>query len=61
MFNISFLAFTKVELWNLIVCIAVNGEKFQSRAMTLPFSDDAQYRTCLRYFHIIQCFKISYS
>ena len=33
--NISFLACTKVELWDPIVCIAVNGEKFQSRAMTL--------------------------
>ena len=31
MLNISFLACTKVELWDLIVCIAVNGEKFQSR------------------------------
>ena len=30
MFNISFLACTKVELWDLTVCIAVNGEKFQS-------------------------------
>ena len=30
MLNISFLACTKVELWDLIVCIAVNGEKFQS-------------------------------
>ena len=35
MLNISFQACTKVELWDLIVCIAVNGEKFQSRAMTL--------------------------
>ena len=35
MLNISFLACTKVELWNLIVCIAVKGEKFQSHEMTL--------------------------
>ena len=35
MLNISFLACTQVELWDLIVCIAVNGEKFQSRVMTL--------------------------
>ena len=35
MLNISFLACTKVELWDLTVCIAVNGEKFQGRAMTL--------------------------
>ena len=27
MLNISFLACTKVELWDLIVCIAVNGDK----------------------------------
>ena len=25
--NISFLACTKVEVWDLTVCIAVNGEK----------------------------------
>ena len=35
MLIISILACTKVELWDLIVCIAVNGEKFQSRAITL--------------------------
>ena len=35
--NISFLACTKVELWDLKVCIAVNGKKFQSRAVTLTF------------------------
>ena len=29
--NIGFLACTKVELWDLIVCIAVNGEKIPSR------------------------------
>ena len=27
MLNTSFLACTKVELWDLIVCIAVNGGK----------------------------------
>ena len=38
MLNISFLhcvACTKVQLWDLTVCIAVNGEKFKSGAMTL--------------------------
>ena len=35
MLNISFLACTKVELWDLTVCIAVNGENFHSRTMTL--------------------------
>ena len=35
MLNISFLACTKVELWDLTVCIGVNGEKFPSRTMTL--------------------------
>ena len=35
--NISFRACAKVELWDLIVCIAVKGEKFQSHAMTFTF------------------------
>ena len=38
MLNISFLACTKVELWDLNVRIALNGEKFQSRAMTLTLT-----------------------
>ena len=29
MLNISFLACTKVELWDLKVCIAVNGKNFK--------------------------------
>ena len=28
MLNITFLACTKVELWDLKLCIAVNGEKY---------------------------------
>ena len=35
MLNISLPACTKVELWDLTVCIVVNGEKFRSRAVTL--------------------------
>ena len=35
MLNISFLASTKVELQEMIVCIVVNGEKIQSPTMTL--------------------------
>ena len=35
MLNTSFLACTKVELWDLTVCIAINSEKFQSRTVTL--------------------------
>ena len=35
MLNISFQACTKVELWDLTVCNTVNGEKFQSPAVTL--------------------------
>ena len=34
MLNINFLACTKVELRDLTFCIAVNGEKFQSCAVT---------------------------
>ena len=33
--NINFLAWTKVELWDLTVCIVVNGEKFESRNVNL--------------------------
>ena len=52
MLNISHLTYTKVELWDLIVCIAVNGEKFQSRAMTLtlvrrcPISNFSKIFSC---------------
>ena len=35
MLNISFLSCTKAELWDLTVCIVVNGEKFQSCAVSL--------------------------
>ena len=35
MLNISSLACTKVELWALKFCIAVNPEKFQNSAVTL--------------------------
>ena len=38
MHNIRFLSCTKVELWDLTVCIAVNREKFQSRAVTLTLA-----------------------
>ena len=31
MLNISVLACTKVELWDLTVGVAANGEKFQSK------------------------------
>ena len=53
MLNISFLACspTKVEVWYLKVCIVVNGEKFKVGPQ--PWSGDAQYRTCPRYFHIL--------
>ena len=59
MLNIGFLTCTKVELWDLIVCIVVHGEKFQSRAVTLNLVGNAQYRTCPRYFHILQSSPIS--
>ena len=42
MLNISFLACTKVELWDLKVCIAVNGEKLQSPTMKFTVVDNAQ-------------------
>ena len=45
MIDSSFLACVKFEFLDLTVCIAVNGEKFQSHAMTLTWSDNAQCRT----------------
>ena len=54
MLNISSQSCTKVELWDLIVCIAVIGEKFCAMTLTC----DGQYRTCLRYFHKLRCIKI---
>ena len=38
MLNIRFLACTKVELWNLKVCITVNNETFQSLPVTLTLA-----------------------
>ena len=35
MLNLSFLAFTKVELCDLTVCIESNGETFEGRAVSL--------------------------
>ena len=32
MLNISFLVCSKVELWDLTVCIAVNGEKWRKKS-----------------------------
>ena len=59
MLNISFLACTKVELWDLTVCIAVNGEKFQSHGVTLTLVRQSQYISCPRCFHLLQCIPIS--
>ena len=35
MLNITFPACTKVELWDLTVCIVANGGKFRSLVVTL--------------------------
>ena len=35
MLNHNFLKCAKAEIWDLTVCIVVNGEKFQSHAVTL--------------------------
>ena len=35
MLNRNFLTCAKAEIWALTVCIVVNGEKFQSHALTL--------------------------
>ena len=67
MLNISFLACTKVELWYLTVCIAVNGEKFRSGTVTLvrqcPISNLSEifsYTTMCSNFMFLDQFFLSY-
>ena len=47
---IGFLACTKVELWHLTVCIALNGEKFQSSSV----SNNAQYRVIFIHYNVLK-------
>ena len=49
----------KAEKWALTVCIVVNGEKFQSHAVTLTLMHNAQCRTCPSSFHILQYVQVS--
>ena len=65
MLNISFLACTKVELWDLTFCIALNGEKFCSGTVTLtlvrqcPMSNLSEiflYTTCSDFMFLDQLF-----
>ena len=69
MIHISFLACTKVELWDLTVCIAVNGEKIQSHAVTLTlvrqcpisnFSEIFSYTTMCSNFMFLDRLLLSY-
>ena len=55
MLDISFLACTKVELWDLTVCIVVNGEKFQSRAVTLSLVRQCPILNLTEMFSLQQC------
>ena len=48
--NHSFLGCVKAEIWALTVCIVINGEKFQSGAVTLTLTF-AQCQTRPSYFH----------
>ena len=65
MFNMSFLACTKVELWDLKVCIAANGEKFQSHSVTLtlvrqcPISNFSYTKNVFK-FHVPRSIFFSY-
>ena len=62
--NISFLACTKIELWDLIVCTVVNGETFHAVILTLVrqcpiYSCGHKYRdtlTCNLYEMVLICF-----
>ena len=57
MLNISLLASTKVELWDLAVCIAVNEEKFQSRS-DLNLGPTMPNIELVRDIFIIKCVQI---
>ena len=50
MLNINLPACTKVELWDLTVCIAVNGEKFRSR-QSRQFIEDIELKCCFSCQH----------
>ena len=54
MLDISLPACMKVELWDLTVCIVVNGEKFRSRAVTLTLVNIKLVRDMFIYYNVIQ-------
>ena len=63
MLNTSFLTCTKVDLWDLTVCIAVNGKTFRSHTLTLVrqcpisnLSESFSYTTIyLNFMFLDQC------
>ena len=55
----NFLTCAKAEIWALTVCIVVNGEKFQSHAVTLTLIGQCPCRTRPSYFHILQYVQVS--
>ena len=59
MLNISFLACTKVDLLDLTVSIVVNGEKFQSSAVTLTFVPQCPISNLSEIFSNTTCIQIS--
>ena len=69
MLNHNFLTCAKAEIWALTVCIVVNGEKFQSHAVTLtligqcPMSNSSElfsYTTICSSFKSIEPLFLSY-
>ena len=55
----NFLTCAKAEIKDLTVCIVVNGEKFQSHAMTLTLIEQCLMSNCPSYFHILQYVQVS--
>ena len=53
MLNISFLDCTKCEIWDLTVCVAVNGEKCQSRAVALTLVQQCPISNLSEFFSYI--------
>ena len=58
MVNISFLAFTKVDLWDMTVCIVINGKKNSKKGSDLDIGPTMPnielFRVILIYYNIFE-------
>ena len=59
MLNHNLLTCAKAEIKDLTVCIVVNGEKFQSHAVTLTLIGQCPMSNSSKLFHILQYVQVS--